>query len=173
MNDEKKVYEDIENKAIGAEQQMVESFKSRFDGNPFNILAANVRAINEPDIRFIHDNVMYMLEAKKENQYNKANYPKQIFAKILMNRNLKIDIPGDTAVKYGIFLAYDNKQTDDIHVKLKANISKSDWFMFGKKFNATHVFLYDEINKEVYYSDWKYFLNDKPNVKSFPPLQEK
>ena len=46
--------------------------------------------------------------------------------------------------------------------QLKDYILIDDWKLFGTNFDCKYVFLFDSVNKKLYYCEWDCFLNN-PN----------
>lgn len=82
-------------------------------------------------------NIYLFLRQKNFNKSNKSNYPKQLFAEVLVNRKHYLDNKDGEKCSYrktyGILLAYDSKKTDGIYDFLLNQITKRDWIVFGKK----------------------------------------
>lgn len=144
------------------EQNMVNELVSNYTSIKF--VYKNVR--KNPDVGFSGQingkNYFFILEAKKYNKDNRSNYPKQLLAEILINRdcfskNAIKNISGNP-VTYGILLSFDNQQTDKIYDFLKNHIMLDDWNKFGNLYNCQYVFLYDETGKKLYFQKWKDFL---------------
>ena len=145
------------------EQDMVDKLVSNY--TCINFVYQNVR--KNPDVGFsgrINGNhYFFILEAKKYNKDNRSNYPKQLLAEILINRDCfskKVikNISGNPET-YGILLSFDNKKTYKIYDFLKDHITLNDWNNFGNLYNCKYVFLYDETGKVLYFQEWKDFLS--------------
>ena len=120
----------------------------------------NIKSRNISDLDLIAD---LQRVAKKYNKDNRSNYPKQLLAEILINRDCfskKVikNISGNPET-YGILLSFDNKKTDKIYDFLKDHITLNDWNNFGNLYNCKYVFLYDETGKVLYFQEWKDFLS--------------
>lgn len=145
------------------EQDMVDKLTNNYTN--INFVYKNV--MENPDVGFSgqinNDNYFFILEAKKFNTDNRSNYPKQLLAEILINRDCffkgKIKKNSDYPETYGILLSFDNEKTDGIYDFLKDHIAVNDWNNFGNLYNCKYVFLYDETGGVLYYQEWKDFLS--------------
>ena len=148
--------------SMSAEQRFVNKLDKTFAG--IQLMHKNVS--KNPDVSFEgtinNQKLFFALEAKVYNKFNKSNYPKQLLAEILINRNdyLCGRYSGltDALITYGLLLSYDNQQTDPIYDFLQKHILCDDWKEFGKMYNCKYVFLYDTTGNQLYYQDWATFL---------------
>ena len=132
-----------------------------------NLINKNVK--KNPDVSFCgtinNQNFFFVLESKVFHKSNSSNYPKQLLAEILINRDAynkgTFANPSNYPITYGILLKYDSKQgkADGVYDYLKKHINNSDWIDFGSKFNCEYIFLFDETTFVLYYQDWKTFLS--------------
>lgn len=134
--------------------------------NKVHLINKNVK--KNPDVSFCgtvnNQMFFFVLESKVYHKNNSSNYPKQLFAEILVNRDaLKkgtFNNPFNCSVAYGILLKYDsaNNKADGIYNYLKNHIDNQDWIDFGFKYDCKYVFLFDEKTFTLYYQDWQTFL---------------
>ena len=107
------------------------------------------------DITLRLDNNIYHLEAKHTNECNKANYSKQILTECIMNRKYH-----EGKNQYGIVVDWNPESENNLLSFLKNHIKDDDWITFGKQFNCTIIFLYDEKLKTLHYIKWNDLYSD-------------
>ena len=124
----------------------------------------------------------FVLEAKRYNENNRSNYPKQILTEILINRHCcEVDkgfCHGKNKASYGFLIpcfpdGNGDVKPDGIYNFWEEHLLSSDWNAFGEKYDCEYVFLFNEESKTLHYRVWKDFLENKdwklssiPNDKS-------
>lgn len=145
------------------EQAMIDSLDSNF--SKVTLIYKNV--LKNPDVGFAGNingtDYFFVLEAKKYDENNRSNYPKQLLTEVLINRDEykkgNINNTNRYQETFGVLLSYDKKMTDGVYSFLKDHIDNSDWINFGRTYNCKFAFLYDETGKQLYYQEWTTFLS--------------
>ncbi len=151
-------------KRTNEEQKMVLSVASIYSN--MYIKAQSSLSVAGPtnfcDLTLKYNDIFYHLEAKHSNKHNNPNYCKQMLAECLYNR--KKHTPKNPSSEYGLLLDCDSNVTSELLDYIRGNYHKDDWFTFGETFRCTAVFLYDTVNKKLYFMKWKdvFKTNKKP-----------
>ena len=148
------------------EQDFVDAFYREYC-NKINFISHSVRSRTWPDVSFIccleGKQYYFALETKVYNEYNGANYPKQILSEILINRRCMKNQEVAQKLSYGFLIPcrYDKRciKPDKIYDDILKYFTQEDWSSFGEIFGCKYVFMYCEDNSKLYYTEWSSFLN--------------
>lgn len=117
---------------------------------------------NKCDLAIQFCGMTYYLETKHSHETNTANYAKQMLTECLINRKYH-----GAKQSYGILVNINKSDSTQFCLLsyVKKHIREEDWNAFGKHFNCTMIFLFDESKEELYYIKWDaLFDNSKPTL---------